>query len=142
MNPEPSLYARIGGQPTIDRIARCFYARMETMPEAAAVRAMHRMSLDQAEERLRAFLSGFLGGPDLYRSRYGEPMMRRRHLPFPIGHAQRDAWLACMARSLDEALQHPALRQEVFASIAQFDDHMRNRDGRAPSMPRTGPTPS
>lgn len=128
MNTPQSLYARLGGQDALDRLARRFYELMREMPEVAEVHAMHLMSIEEVEERLRHFLSGFFGGPDQYRSRYGEPMMRRRHLPFAIGPAQRDAWMTCMRRALDDVLGANTLRDEVEAQIAAFAEHMRNRE--------------
>jgi hemoglobin len=128
MNPADTLYARLGGAATLDRLAARLYVWMRELPEAEVVHAMHQMSLDQVEMRLRAFLSGFFGGPDEYRARYGEPMMRRRHLAFAIGPGERDAWLACMRHALDDVVADPALRAEAYAQLAAFAEHMRNRE--------------
>ena len=122
-----SLYDRLGGQPGLDRLAASFYRWMGRMPEAAAVHAMHRLPMPEVEARLAHFLSGFFGGPDAYRPRYGEPMMRRRHFPFAIGPAARDAWLACMRLALEECVASPGLRAVADAQIARFAEHMRNR---------------
>jgi hemoglobin len=46
---------------------------------------------------------GLLGGPPLYHQRHGNPMMRARHLPFPIDQAARDVWLGCFERVLEDA---------------------------------------
>lgn len=121
------LYARLGGAEGLQALAARFYAWMERLPEAAAIHAMHRQPIPEVQARLAHFLSGFFGGPDLYRPRYGEPMMRRRHLPFAIGPAERDAWLACMRLALDDCVPDPALRAEAYAQIARFAEHMRNR---------------
>jgi hemoglobin len=43
---------------------------------------------------------GLLGGPPLYHQRYGNPMMRARHLPFVIDEAARQEWLRCFDRVL------------------------------------------
>lgn len=123
-----SLFQRLGGQPAMDHLAARFYHWMERMPEAAAVHAMHRMPMAEVEQRLAHFLSGFFGGPDQFRPRYGEPMMRRRHFPFAIGPTERDTWLACMRAALADSVADDALRAEAYAQIARFADHMRNRD--------------
>ncbi len=128
MTSPASLYDRLGGQPVLDRLARRFYELMREMPEVAEVHAMHLMSIEEVEERLRHFLSGFFGGPDQYRARYGEPMMRRRHLPFAIGPRERDAWLSCMQHALDDVLGRSELRIEVETQIRAFAEHMRNRE--------------
>jgi hemoglobin len=51
-----------------------------------------------------AFFIGLFGGPPLYQQRYGSPMLRARHMPFPIDEAARQEWLACFDRVLDRAV--------------------------------------
>ena len=67
------------------------------------LRAAHGDSLETARDKLFWFLCGWLGGPDHYISRFGHPRLRARHLPFRIGIAERDEWLACMAQAMQEA---------------------------------------
>jgi len=79
--------------------------------------------------KLFKFLSGWMGGPQLYVEQYGHPMLRGRHLPFSIGAAERDQWLLCMNQALNEVVEDAALRQELSAAFAKVADHMRNREG-------------
>jgi hemoglobin len=124
----PTLYQRLGGNPQLEAIADRLYWWMSQLPEAAHVHSLHKMEIAEVRARLVAFLSRFFDGPDQYRARYGEPMMRRRHMPIPIGPAERDAWMLCMRRSLQENIADDALRAEAEAKIAAFAEHMRNRD--------------
>ena len=101
---------------------------MERLPEAAHVHSLHQMDIDEVRTRLVAFLSRFFDGPDRYREQYGEPRMRRRHMKIPIGPAERDAWMLCMHRSLQENIADDELRAEVEAKLAAFAEHMRNLD--------------
>ena len=55
-------------------------------------------------------------------------MLRRRHLPFAIGDAERDQWLLCMNQALSEVVEDAALRQELAIAFARVADHMRNRE--------------
>jgi hemoglobin len=55
-------------------------------------------------------------------------MLRRRHLPFTLGAAERDQWLLCMNQALNEVVEDAALRQELSAAFAKVADHMRNRE--------------
>ena len=128
MTASPTLYQRLGEEPGLEAIASRFYWWMGHLPEAAHVHALHKMDIDDVRERLVAFLSRFFDGPDRYRARYGEPMMRRRHMHIPIGPAERDVWMSCMRKSLQENIADESLRAEVEASIAAFAEHMRNRD--------------
>ena len=65
--------------------------------------------------------------PPLYVENYGHPMLRRRHLPFDIGEAERDQWLMCMNKALQEGVQDAALRNELALALAKVADHMRNQ---------------
>ncbi len=104
-----------------------FYDLMDTEPEAAGIRALHPSDLDSSREKLFLFLVGWSGGPPLYVQKHGHPMLRARHLPFPIGAAEADAWVWCMERALD-AHELPedfrAYLKDRFRAIAT---HMRNR---------------
>ena len=59
---------------------------------------------------LKKYLGEWLGGPKLYSTERGHPMLRARHLPFAIGVAERDAWLLCMNGALDETIADEAAR--------------------------------
>jgi hemoglobin len=122
-----SPYERIGGESGVRVLVDRFYDRMDELPEAAGVRALHAKSLRGSREKLFLFLSGWMGGPDLYQQKYGHPMLRRRHLPFPIGREERDQWLLCMDRALDEVVDDEALRAHLKQAFFQVADHMRNR---------------
>ena len=56
-------------------------------------------------------------------------VLRARHLPFPIGIAERDAWLACMAHALRECATEEKLAAFLLQQFKGTADWMRNRDG-------------
>jgi hypothetical protein len=56
-----SMYERIGGAPTIERLVESFYVRMDTLPEARTIRAMHAADLAPGEGGAAA-LSGRVDG--------------------------------------------------------------------------------
>lgn len=137
----PSLvppFDQIGGADAVRALVDRFYEIMDTDPECAGIRALHAKSLSGSREKLYLFLSGWLGGPPLYVERFGHPMLRARHLPFPIGTSERDQWLSCMARALAEAPMDDALRRQLAAAFARTADHMRNAD--TTGMPGVGMT--
>lgn len=72
---------------------------MDSLPEARTIRAMHADDLAPMTEKLAVFLTGWMGGPDRYRERYGRVVIPAAHEPFPIGTAERDQWLLCMLRA-------------------------------------------
>lgn len=55
-----------------------------------------------AEKRLADFIVYRFGGPPVYLQERGHPMLRARHMPFPIGGAERDRWMALMMQAMDE----------------------------------------
>lgn len=133
---QPSVYDLIGGEPAVRAIVKRFYELMDTLPEAWDVRKMHADDLSGSEEKLFLFLSGWLGGPNLYVERFGSPFLRARHLPFSIGIAERDQWMRCMRQALDEIVTDGALRMSLHQSLAALANHMRNRA--EPSARTTG----
>jgi hemoglobin len=119
-------YQRIGGEEKVRALVMRFYQLMDELPEAYGIRKLHAEDLQGTTDKLYKFLTGWMGGPQLYVEQYGHPMLRRRHLPFPIGTAERDQWLLCMDQALSEVAEDEALRQELSAAFAKVADHMRN----------------
>lgn len=128
-NQAQTHYQRIGGEQKVRALVRRFYELMDGLPEAYGIRKMHAEDLQSANDKLFEFLSGWMGGPQLFVEKYGHPMLRRRHLPFIIGDTERDQWMLCMNHALDEVVEDKALRQELSDAFAKVADHMRNRAG-------------
>jgi len=127
MTATDTHYQRIGGAEKVRALVMRFYQIMDELPETHGLRKMHAPQLQNAEDKLFKYLSGWLGGPQLFVEEYGHPMLRARHLPFTIGDAERDQWLLCMNRALDEVVTDVALRKELSAAFVKVADHMRNR---------------
>ncbi len=89
-------YALIGGESAILTLVDRFYFYMDSLPETQGIRSIHQPNLDSAKSKLFKYLSGWLGGPDLFVEEFGHPMLRARHLPFTIGESERDQWMLCM----------------------------------------------
>lgn len=120
-------YQTIGGEPAVRRLVQRFYALMDELPQASVIRAMHPADLTHSKERLFMFLSGWLGGPQLYADRFGQPRLRRDHMTFPIDEAARDAWMECMTRALEEVVADLTLRAHLVAAFFKTADFLRNR---------------
>jgi hemoglobin len=120
-------YELLGGDAAVRALVDRFYDLMELEPQFAVVRRAHGADLTHARDKLYWYLSGWLGGPSLYIERFGHPMLRARHLPFSIGIAERDAWLACMAQAMQETGVDATLREPLLAAFAKTADWMRNR---------------
>ena len=131
-NEQVTAFEYIGGQPTIDAIVDDFYRNMDSLPEARDIRAMHAADLAPINLVLKKYLAEWLGGPKNYSAERGHPMLRARHLPFPIGIADRDAWLLCMNRALDAHIAAGAVRENIRDAITNLADWMRNRKDEPP----------
>ncbi|THK38260.1 globin [Ensifer sp. MPMI2T] len=123
-----TLYEAIGGDVTVRALTRRFYTLMDSLPEAARCRAIHPADLSGSEEKLYEYLTGWLGGPPIYVEKRGHPMLRRRHLIAEIGPAERDEWLLCFTRALEETVAHPKLRAIILEPITRLAHHMQNKE--------------
>ena len=110
-------HERLGGTPAVERLVEAFYRAMDSRPDAQAIRAMHATDLAHTRQVLVTYLDEWLGGPRLYTPSRGAPMLRRRHHPFAIDAAARDAWMACMRQALAEVCTDDALRAELDAAF-------------------------
>jgi len=120
-------FRRIGGAASVDRLIEAFYARMDSLPAARTIRALHADDLSATKAVLKRYLGEWMGGPPLYSQERGHPRLRQRHLRFKIGEAERDAWLSCMQEALDEVVDDMALRDELLGSFTKLADWMRNQ---------------
>jgi hemoglobin len=124
--PFDTPYAWIGGDERVKALVERFYDLMDLEPGYAALRAVHGSDLANARNRLYWFLSGWLGGPQLYTEQFGHPRLRARHMPFPIAIRERDQWLACMDQAMGETGVPEDLRKRLKDSFFQTADWMRN----------------
>ena len=129
MNELNSLYDLIGGETKLRALVDQFYNIMDSSPEAKDIRAYHAKSLSGSREKLFMFLSGWSGGPQLYIEKYGHPRLRMRHAPFAIGEKERDQWLWCMNKALDESGIIPSVVEHLKSRFAEVADFMRNKVG-------------
>ncbi|NLR74454.1 group II truncated hemoglobin [Leeia aquatica] len=128
MSTELSPYQLLGGEAVLRQLVDRFYAIMDTDPVAKAVRDMHPADLTHSADKLFMFLSGWLGGPNLYIERFGHPMLRARHLPFAIDSSGRDQWMYCMLKAMNEVAMEDALRSHLEEALFRTADFMRNQD--------------
>ena len=127
--PFETPFEWIGGEAQVRLLVDRFYDLMDLEPQYELLRSAHGSTLDDARDKLFWFLCGWLGGPSYFEDRFGHPRLRMRHMPFSIGIAERDQWLACMDQAMTEVSVDPALHQRLNQSFFQTADWMRNRAG-------------
>lgn len=123
MNPQ-SLYEQIGGAPTIRALVEAFYPKVVANPLLAPI---FPEDIDPVIERQYLFLTQYLGGPPLYTEQRGHPMLRARHLPFPITPERAEAWLSCMQEALDEVGIKGLPREQIWSRLVLTAHHMINQ---------------
>jgi hemoglobin len=121
---EIDVYALIG-EDGFARLTAAFYRRVPHDDILGPMYPAH--DLAGAEQRLRDFLVGRLGGPPRYIEQRGHPRLRARHAPFTINQAARDRWLALMRDALEEAALPAEAEQFLQAFLAEMSTFMINR---------------
>jgi hemoglobin len=127
MGAELTPFEALGGAERLRALVDRFYEIMDAEPEYYPIRKLHPQDLSGSAEKLYLFLSGWLGGPPLYQQKFGHPFLRARHLPFSIGVAERDLWLACMRQAMQDTGVEAGLGATLADAFAKTADHMRNR---------------
>lgn len=124
---EVSLFEKLGGEQGIRQLVDAFYDRMDSAADYAPLRGLHPPHLDGSRDKLFWFLCGWSGGPQHFQQRFGHPRLRARHMPFVIGEAERDQWLACMHEALLECGIAEPVRAALWPSLSGLADWMRNQ---------------
>src|SRR5215469_15333746 len=122
----PDLFLLLGGTKGCVKLATLFYAEVERDP---VLRPLFGKKFLEPTRNLAAYLSQLAGGPAEHSRTRWFLSLRDAHRRFAIGPAERDAWLAAMARALDQAgLQEPA-RDALLAFFERSAPTLVNRGG-------------
>ncbi len=129
MSDEATVYDVVGPSFFVELVER-FYEGVAGDP---VLRPLYPdEDLSAAKARLCGFLVQYWGGPTDYSDARGHPRLRMRHAPFAIGEAERDAWLAHMARAVDDTIDNhglpSALAQVFHAYFGPAAAHMVNTE--------------
>lgn len=119
-----TLYQQIGGAETVRAIVETFYPKVQADPLLAP---LFPEDILPVMERQYLFLTQYLGGPPIYSEKRGHPMLRARHLPFPITEERATAWLRCMKEALDEVGIKGLAREQIWSRLVLTAHHMINQ---------------
>lgn len=128
---------QILGEDGIRELTNAFYDIMDTLPEAAGLRRMHAADLTPMKEKLAEYLTGWMGGPPVYAEKYGGVCMTEPHEPYHIGPEERDQWLMCMDKALEQIDASDELVEMLKIPMFRIADAVRNKEG--PSAEKTDP---
>ncbi len=122
---EATPYDAIGGDAGVRTLVEAFYDRIDA--ESPKLRAMLPRNDSGSRQKLFEYLSGWLGGPNLYVEKHGHPRLRMRHFPFAIGEAEADEWMRCMRLALDDAEISEPARTFLDTRLTPLALHMVNQ---------------
>ena len=114
---QDASYQAAGGIEGIRRLVDDFYRIMDSWPQAQSIRGLHAEDLTMPRDTLACFLSGWLGGPKLFQERYGKISIPMFHASWPIGEAERDAWLGCMAQAIELQPYTPDFKEYLLRQL-------------------------
>jgi hemoglobin len=120
-----TIYDAVGGDEPFRRLVNAFYARVERDP---LLRPLFPEDLEPGKEGQFLFITQYFGGPQRYSEQRGHPRLRARHLPFPIGQRERDAWVGHMRAAIDEAGFSEPARQALIDYFERAATFLINRD--------------
>jgi hemoglobin len=126
---QATLFERVGGRTTVERLVAEFYDRVELDPD---LRPIFPAELGPGREKQALFLEQWLGGEARYSERYGHPQLRRRHFPFAIGAHAAGRWLHHMAEALRAAGIAEPERAEILRGLGPLAQHMVNERSAQP----------
>jgi hemoglobin len=125
-----SMYELLGGDTGLRAIVNAFYDIMESDPKIGPVRKMHKPDLGPMRIGLFEFLSGWLGGPNLYIERNGSPCLTGVHMGYTLNESNIGLWLECMQRAMDQAGVPLKYSEVLMPSLADMAEGMRIPDPR------------
>lgn len=122
-----SPYQMLGGEAGVEQLVKTFYDIVESDPIGASLMTMHNRGhgLAHARQTQFEFLSGFLGGPQLYLERHRHSNVRRMHAHLDIGTDERDAWLACMDKAVTSVVAEPEVRNLLMSHFGRVAEALR-----------------
>ena len=116
-----------GGTAGVYALVNRFFDRMGSDPRFEVIWTMHPEDKDVSRDKLASFLCGWLGGPKLYREKYGAIGIPRVHAHLAIGTPERDQWLTCMSESVAEQAFDPEFKRYLMEQLFIPAEAVRRR---------------
>ncbi|HLR10942.1 MAG TPA: globin [Sporosarcina sp.] len=117
-------YEEIGAEKLSDLID-IFYSKVAEHPDLYPI---FPDDLTETARKQKQFQTQFLGGPNLFSEEHGHPMMKARHMPFPITPKRAEAWLACMKEAMEEIELDEKFKDLYFKRLSLTARHMVNKE--------------
>lgn len=99
---EDASFKAAGEQTGVRLLVEAFYRIMDSEADFKMLRDMHKADLTESIDKLYTFLCGWLGGPRLYREKYGPISIPLVHRHLNVDQQGKEQWLSCMRQAIDE----------------------------------------
>lgn len=127
-------YQAAGREAGIRRLVDEFFDRMGSDQRFRIIWDMHPEDKDVSRDKLARFLCGWLGGPKLYREKYGSISIPRAHEHLAIATPERDQWLTCMADTVAEQPFDAAFKTYLMEQLFVPAEGVRRRIAGLPKL--------
>jgi hemoglobin len=126
---EHSLYEQVGGEQGLRDLVETFYDIVENDPNVHDLHLLHLRGHGVAHSRIEQFdfLSGFLGGPQLYVEKHGHSNVRTMHEHIEINASTKDMWLNSMSTAIDKVGLPHNVKHELMAHFTRIANMLQNR---------------
>lgn len=118
-------FVEIGGPEEVRLLVEEFYDIIED--ESPSLRDMLPRNTAGSRLKLYEFMSGWLGGPQLYQNKRGHPRLRMRHFPFSIGDEEASEWMRCMVKAMNTRELPGQLTAFLTERLNETALHLRNQ---------------
>lgn len=106
-----------GREAGIRRLVDSFYDIMGSKPAYARIHDWHP-DVTEARDKLSLFLCGWMGGPRLFKEKYGPINIPQAHGHLEVTSVERDMWLDCMSEALSQQPYPERLRSYLREQFA------------------------
>ena len=108
-----ATFQAMGGEAGVRALVDEFYTTMENTTEYQRIWDMHPPDRDTSRDKLSRFLCAWMGGPRLYREKYGSISIPGVHAHLPITMQEHDMWLNCMRDALKQRARVTSLPNDL-----------------------------
>lgn len=123
MTRKPTIpYEEIGSD-KLSQLIDIFYEKVAVHPK---LKPIFPENFTETARKQKQFMTQYLGGPNIYSQEHGHPMLRARHMHFPITPDRAQAWLECMALAMDEVKLEGKIRDDFYNRLVLTAHHMTN----------------
>ena len=99
---DDTTFQAAGGIEGIRQLVDSFYDLMGEDPQYHRIFNWHPDDMEESRDKLALFLCGWMGGPRPFVEKYGSIAIPVVHRHLDVTEVERDMWLDCMRRALDQ----------------------------------------